>query len=315
MKNIAIGDKVRVLSSTEEGVVVSIRRDIVEVEIEDGFTIPILDKDLVVVSSSEREYFGNDSSADQEVVAQDTFATTATGEVYIGLVKKQNSAGYQLSIINHTTDSILYYTYRKKGGRWFLIDAGQLENLTYQTLHTIVSDLDEISISYVKLVDTVDKVPKLVESSFSVKPQWFLKELLTIPLLRTIGHFFSVDKPPAPIDTEQLKNAMFGEGHGELKSTYSPVGNVLDLHLEELTDTPEKFAKNEMLPFQIEMFESYLDKAISAGNDDLTVVHGVGNGTLKHNIQKKLSGHPHVAYFKDAQKEKFGYGALYIKFK
>jgi hypothetical protein len=315
MKNIAIGDKVRVLRGTEEGIVVSIKRDIIEIEIEDGFTIPVLDKDLVVVSNSEREHFGGYSTSDQEVVAQDTFVTTATGEVYVGMMKNQNSGGYQVSIINHTMESILYYTYRKQGSRWFMIDAGQLEHLTYQTLRGTVSESEEISINYVRLADQVDAVPNIVKSSFRVKPQWFLKELSTIPLLRTVGYFFPVGKALAPIDPDQLKNAMFDQGSSETKSSYSPVGDLLDLHIEELTDTPERFAKNELLPFQIEAFESYLDKAISAGNDDLTVVHGVGNGILKHNIQKKLSGHPHVAYFKDAQKEKFGYGALYIKFK
>lgn len=108
---------------------------------------------------------------------------------------------------------------------------------------------------------------------------------------------------------------MYGQSRNDTKPVSTPIENLLDLHIEELTDTPENFEKGDILPFQLGVFESHLDKAISAGNDDLTVVHGVGNGTLKHNIQKKLSGHPHIAYFKDAQKEKFGYGAIYIKFK
>lgn len=314
MKNIAIGDKVRVLSSTEEGLVVGIKNDIVEVEIEDGFTIPVLDRDIVVVSSSEREYFGGESTSDEEV-EQETFVSRATGEVYVSLVKHQNASGYQLSIINHTTDSIFYHAYRKKESRWIKLDAGELSDLTFQTLSKTVSDGETISISYVKLVTDVDTVPKSIENTFKVKSQWFLKELSTIPLIRSEGHFFPIGASVIPIDTDELKNAMFGEGRNTPKSSYSPVGILLDLHIDELTDTSETLPKNDILPFQLEAFESHLDKAISAGNDELTVVHGVGNGTLKHNIQKKLSGHPHIAYFKDAQKEKFGYGAIYIKFK
>ncbi len=314
MKNIVIGDKVRVLSSTEEGLVVSIKKDIVEVEIEDCFTIPVLDKDLVVVSSREREYFGGDHEPEQEL-AQESVVTRATGEVYVGLIKHQNTSGYQLSVINHTTDAIFYHAYRKKENRWLKLDAGQLQSLTFQPLSKTVSDGETISISLIKLVDDTDSVPRSIEIVFKVKAQWFLKELPTVPLIRSEGHYFPVSKAIDPINTEELKNAMYGQGENVNKSTYSPIGSLLDLHIEELTDTPKIFAKNDILPFQLEVFESHLDKAISAGNDDLTVVHGVGNGTLKHHIQKRLSGHPHIAYFKDAQKEKFGYGAIYIKFK
>ncbi|MEQ9300611.1 MAG: Smr/MutS family protein [Cyclobacteriaceae bacterium] len=314
MKNIAIGDKVRVLSSTEEGLVVGIKNDIVEVEIEDGFTIPVLNRDIVLVSGSEREYFGGDSTSDQEV-EQETFVSRATGEVYVSLVKHQNASGYQLSIINHMTDALFYHAYRKKESRWIKLESGQLSNLTFQTLGKTVSDGETISISYLKLVDDADTIPKSIENTFKVKSQWFLKELPTIPLIRLEGHFFPIGTSTIPIDTDELKNAMFSKSQSESKSTYSPVGNLLDLHIEELTDTPETLSKNDILPFQLKVFESHLDKAISAGNDELTVVHGVGNGTLKHNVQKKLSGHPHIAYFKDAQKEKFGYGAIYIKFK
>lgn len=314
MRDIAIGDRVRVLSGTEEGTVLSIKRDIVEVEIEDGFTIPVLNKDLVVVSSVEREHFGEEYLNDDEPAA-DAFITKATGEVYIGLVKNESSNGYQLSLVNHTEHAILFYIYQKKENQFILIKSGQLESLSYDTLKPNLSDSEVLSVAYIKVGDKLNSLPKLNESTFRIKAQWFIKELATIPLVRARGYFFPINETIEEINVDQLKSAMFGEDQIRPKTKYTPVSSILDLHLEELTDSPESIAPSEILPFQLEVFEAQLDKAISSGNDDLTVVHGVGNGTLKHNIQKRLSGHPHVAYFKDAQKEKFGYGALYIKFK
>jgi dsDNA-specific endonuclease/ATPase MutS2 len=49
--------------------------------------------------------------------------------------------------------------------------------------------------------------------------------------------------------------------------------------------------------------------------DEIVFIHGVGNGVLKQEIQKKLAGNKNVAWFQDAQKEKFGYGATRIKIK
>jgi hypothetical protein len=52
-----IGDKVRLLRGTEEGIIVSIKGNIVEVEIEDGFTIPAVKSEIVLIDSKEAESF------------------------------------------------------------------------------------------------------------------------------------------------------------------------------------------------------------------------------------------------------------------
>ncbi|MGB5931214.1 MAG: DNA mismatch repair protein MutS, partial [Cyclobacteriaceae bacterium] len=55
-----IGDRVRMMKGSEEGVVVRfLQNDLVEVEIEDGFQIPVLKRELVVISAQEDEYFGS----------------------------------------------------------------------------------------------------------------------------------------------------------------------------------------------------------------------------------------------------------------
>jgi dsDNA-specific endonuclease/ATPase MutS2 len=64
-----------------------------------------------------------------------------------------------------------------------------------------------------------------------------------------------------------------------------------------------------MLEIQLAEFEKRLDAAILASADEVTFIHGVGNGTLRHEIQKRLGKHPHVQFFQDAKKERFGYGA------
>ena len=51
-----IGDRVRLLHEKEEGVIRNIIDNrLVEVEIEDGFIIPVLKKELVLIASHEKE--------------------------------------------------------------------------------------------------------------------------------------------------------------------------------------------------------------------------------------------------------------------
>ena len=57
------------------------------------------------------------------------------------------------------------------------------------------------------------------------------------------------------------------------------------------------------------LFEKELDSAIMNNCSEITFIHGVGSGKLKYEISKILSKHPHVKYYQDADKQKFGYGA------
>jgi len=44
-------------------------------------------------------------------------------------------------------------------------------------------------------------------------------------------------------------------------------------------------------------------------------IHGVGNGTLRHMVHKKLSQYTNIKFYKDSMREKFGYGATLVKIK
>ena len=87
----------------------------------------------------------------------------------------------------------------------------------------------------------------------------------------------------------------------------------IDLHAEKLGI--EHFSENTILVKQLSIFEKEFDNAIKNGAEEVTVIHGVGNGTLRFRVQKHLSGHPHVANYKDAEKQQFGFGATRVKIK
>jgi dsDNA-specific endonuclease/ATPase MutS2 len=67
-----------------------------------------------------------------------------------------------------------------------------------------------------------------------------------------------------------------------------------------------------MLRFQLAAFHKNLEGAIVHHFQNIIFIHGVGNGTLRNEIHKQLGKHPHVKTFKDARKEKFGYGATEV---
>ena len=118
------------------------------------------------------------------------------------------------------------------------------------------------------------------------------------------------------INPIELKEKMLEVKTGEISPiNFEKPSPTIDLHIEQLSKNALTMSNAQMLDLQLRTFETKFENAIASGMDEIVFIHGVGNGVLKQEIQRKLAGHKNVAWFQDAQKEKFGYGATRIKIK
>ena len=85
----------------------------------------------------------------------------------------------------------------------------------------------------------------------------------------------------------------------------------INLHIEELLDNYKGMSNAEIIQVQLRYFQKALDKAISEHYRKLIVIHGVGNGRLKHEVRAILSAENNVRYY-DASYAKYGFGATEI---
>lgn len=90
--------------------------------------------------------------------------------------------------------------------------------------------------------------------------------------------------------------------------------DCIDLHIEKLTDHWQQLSNLEILAIQLQEFDKYFDLALAHRQLTLTVIHGVGEGVLKNEIQAKLKQSKEVASFEDDYDPQFGYGATKIFF-
>ena len=84
--------------------------------------------------------------------------------------------------------------------------------------------------------------------------------------------------------------------------------------MESLLDTRLEFkgAKEEdYLTKQLQVFETCLNQAISRQLSKIIFIHGVGNGILKHEIEKRLKDYPGLHYM-NASTLKYGRGAIEV---
>lgn len=88
---------------------------------------------------------------------------------------------------------------------------------------------------------------------------------------------------------------------------------VIDLHIEKLIDSHFGMSNSQILNIQMSHFKSFLNCSIAKKSRKIIVIHGVGEGVLRHEIRKELDiYHPNFE-FQDASYDEFGYGATEIR--
>lgn len=98
----------------------------------------------------------------------------------------------------------------------------------------------------------------------------------------------------------------------EVKKTEPEIEEV-DLHIHELIDDWKDLTPGEILKIQLARFETALEGGLnSPATKRMVFIHGVGNGKLKYEITKLLnSKYPKLRY-QDASFKEYGFGATLV---
>ncbi len=86
----------------------------------------------------------------------------------------------------------------------------------------------------------------------------------------------------------------------------------IDLHINELMDNTVGLTNNEILEIQMTKFHEEMERAINDNLKRIVFIHGIGNGTLKNALRKKLSQQYAKYAFHDASFKEYGFGATLV---
>lgn len=312
------GDKVRLLRGNEEGYITHfIDRDLVEVEIEDGFRIPVLKKEVVVIAKEEAVHFNKPSENFQQEIIAPKKDISQKG-VYLAFVEI-NDKVLSLHLINNSSFELPYLVGEEgilfKGISSGLLPAGSSVKLME------------------RFINEFDSWPALIfqflffrKGNFDLKEPWvkrmafkastFYRSKRVAPVMNKNAFLFQLDLESKSIDAQALKDQMMGnttKEHQIKDLVFEKPSPEIDLHIEKLVKDFKHLSNSQILDIQLKTFESFLDKAIGSGMSEITFIHGAGNGTLKNAIHKRLSSMKGIKFYKEAQKEKFGYGATHVE--
>jgi hypothetical protein len=315
-----IGDKVRLLHGNEEGRITKVSAGgRIEIEIEDGFRIPAMKNEVVVIHSAERQYFGDGVVEEKPTISTKTSVKSDKGVsiCYLPLNDKDHS----VYLVNHSDKDYLYMVSEQFGDNSRSLSAGTLNAGTHTKLDeksiANFEDWPSLLLQMIPINRKTEKTQPPFEKKIKFKASAFFKSKGEAPLLNKKGYVFNLTQNVKELDIKTLNQELNEE---KQKNTFSVSSlerpsREIDLHIEKLTPDHPFMSNSEMLKLQMETYEKSLDAAIATGMDEIIFIHGIGNGVLRKEIHKSLSQMKNIKYFQDAQQSRFGYGATLVRIK
>jgi hypothetical protein len=343
---IKAGDKVRFLNAVGGGVVKSvISKTMVNVEDYDGFEIPTLINELVVVDDSlsmnaEKRFAriranANEKKEEQPEVkeipkAEPKFiAGKNAPEFYMAFVPQNEvnpvDGEMKVYLVNNSNNFLLYNYCHLKNKVYRSVESGKMNPNSNRYIESFTTmDLNDLPEFQFQLLFFLEESPKLEspavksihlnpvkfykQNSYE-KTRYFTQNAMIISLLAPDMET-EVDKLT---DTELTKIV---QGKDEpkviVKRTVSPELTEIDLHIHELLEDTRGLTNHEMLEVQLGRFRNEMETAIANGTRRIVFIHGIGNGTLKQELRKELSTKYKKYDFQDASFKEYGYGATMV---
>ena len=346
-----IGDKVRYLNEVGEGIVTKIiDSKTVEIEDETGFEVPVLESELVLIDRNEKKLLNIDNNEDFSDNEDEDSGDNENDEIDLSFLDepatpelKNNDIAIELAIVNDNgifnfyvinQSSYAVYCniisnenekyknlsnfYLNNDSRKIFHSANPKElldkyNLIFQILF-ISKETDELQ-SPIETTVSISAVQIIKESSY--KSNNYFREKAIIREIYSYGLKSEIEK----ISEKELQKIIRQKQESEriqkqlsqkYKAKAKPELVEIDLHIQNLLDNYTGMSNTEMLLYQMDVFHKEMKKAIENKVHKIVFIHGVGNGTLKHEIRKSLTQDYPKYRFQDASFAEYGFGATLV---
>ena len=342
-----IGDKVRFLSEVGGGIVKGFQgKDIVLVEDADGFDIPMLIRECVVIDTDDynikRKPQAQLEQPKKQVEEEPEItyrpAETKEGErlnVMLAFVpqdvKAISSTDFDAYLVNDS-NYYLYYTYLSAEGKsWKVRAQGNIEPNTKLLLEEFGKDiLNELEHVAIQLIAYKDGKNFTLKPAVGVELRVDTVKFYKLHTFRESVYFeepsliYDVVKDDEPVkqyfaDANALKEALLQKKNPE-KPKSQPIVKPqkhndiieVDLHINELLDNTTNMTNSEMLDYQLGVFNKTLNEYKDKKGQKIVFIHGKGEGVLRNAILKELKSKYRNYSYQDASFREYGFGATMV---
>lgn len=307
-----IGDYVRFVNERQEGVVTRlVDSQIVGVTIDGDFEINVAITEIVKVNQTENTLIDH-----SEDVILNSPAVRIHKEKGIHLAAVNNAKAAQLfdlHLVNETGYELLFSCAAEQSGTFTGIASGGLAPFQTQLLTSITPSegCPTLHFQFIFHGKKEFEPRQPLIKRFLLKPKSLFGQTEHLSLLDKQGFSWPLDQTESSIPQEKLQDFFQSTKQSEKQDFFIPEEEV-DLHIEALREDWPQLNGEEILRYQLEHFRRCLEAAAAKGFEKIIFIHGVGNGTLRTEIHKRLGKSLGVKTFKDARKDRFGYGATEV---
>lgn len=341
-----IGDKVRFLSEVGGGIVKGFQgKDTVLVEDADGFDIPMLIRECVVIDTDDYNIKRKPQAQPEQPKKQErepeiTYrpAETKEGEqlnVKLAYVpqdlKAISTTDFDTYLVNDS-NYYLYYTYLSAEGKsWRVRAQGTIEPNTKLFLEEFGKDiLNELEHVAVQLVAYKEDKTFQLKPAVSVELRVDTVKFYKLHTFRESIYFeepslmYDIVKDDEPVnqyfaDAEALKEALLQKKNPDRPKS-QPIVKLqrhndiveVDLHIHELLDNTTNMTNAEMLDYQLGVFRRTLEEHKDHKGQKIVFIHGKGEGVLRNAILKELKTKYRNYTYQDASFREYGFGATMV---
>ncbi|MCU4176116.1 DUF2027 domain-containing protein [Carboxylicivirga sp. N1Y90] len=328
------GDTIRFLNISGGGVVTRVEGKLVFVEDQDGFEVPVMANEVVLIKDESK---AADKPAEIEEVVEDTYEYEEVGDdsdpkffvaFLSGEQSGQESGNLRVQLINDS-NYFAYYTIAnvRKDAQVDLLFNGLIEPNTKISLDKMtVLQLDDrqwkVDMILFKKNKSYKNMAPLSEV-FKIKAARFFKEnsfadndyyhekAVLIPLIK--GEFERKLDELTQKDVDKIVKEKEAKPVRKKYAKRDEPGILeVDLHIDELIDTTAGLSKGEILGIQTDKFKQIMKENEIQRGRKLVFIHGVGTGTLKTEIRKLLDRQYKKHSYQDASFKEYGYGATMV---
>lgn len=346
-----IGDKVRFLSEVGGGIVRGFQgKDIALVEDEDGFEIPMLIKECVVVQTDDYNIPLKSvkkpapvAEVEEEEPEEDKPITYRAPEirgndvlnVYLAYVpqdvKAISSTAFDAYLVNDSNYFIDYLYLSAEGKSWTLRSRGTVKpNMKMHLEEFGKGDLNSMEHVAVQLLAYKDDRTFLLKDAVNMElridtvkfyklhtfqpSDFFAEPALIYDIVRDDEAARQVF-----VSADDIKEALLQKSVSDVpakvrKKQHKVKNDIVevDLHINELLDDTTGLGNAEMLNYQLDVFRKTLEEYKDKKGQKIVFIHGKGDGVLRRAILDELKRKYKNYPSQDASFREYGFGATMV---
>ena len=351
------GDTVRFLNAVGGGKVTRIdeKQNIVYVEDADGFEIPALARECVVIQavnentnfpvkdfSSKKTIIAANETKEvkpEEPKATEPIIETPEGEVLKAFlaffptdIKRLETTNYECYLVNDSNYFLYYNFVNGEESNRKSIANGTIEPNMQEFLCNIektqLNEWEKVRVQIIPFKkdkiyteqDALDFMLKINTVKFYklhsfTETDYFDDPCMLIDLTEERNHSRLREVSP-----EEIRQVIHQKSQPPLRPRILnklPQNETIevDLHINALLDTTAGLSNADMLGYQMETFHRILEENKNRKGQKIVFIHGKGEGVLRTEIEKQLKSRYKTYHFQDASFREYGFGATMVTIK